>query len=184
TSAVYRQSARHHAGHAERDADNRYLWRMNRRRLDAESVRDAALLIAGKLDRRMGGASDRQFIQRPGVHVTPVVDYLNFNADDPANHRRSVYRFLFRTLPDPFMESMDCPDGSQLSPVRTESVTALQALSMLNDKLLVRLSEHVARRVEALSLDPRRRPALLYRLLLCREPTAREAEVIGAYAAS
>jgi hypothetical protein len=181
TSAVYRQSTRHNPAFAAADADNRYLWRMNRRRLDAESIHDAVLLISGKLDRTMGGPSVKQFIQKPGVHVTPVVDYLNFDVDAPANYRRSVYRFVFRTLPDPFMESMDCPDGSQLTPVRGSSVTALQALTMLNDKFIVRQSEHVAARVADVGRD--RQVETMYRLILGRAPTAKEAKAVGAYAA-
>jgi hypothetical protein len=154
---------------------------MNRRRLDAESIHDAVLLISGKLDRTMGAPSVKQFIQKPGVHVTPVVDYLNFDVDAPANYRRSVYRFVFRTLPDPFMESMDCPDGSQLTPVRGSSVTALQALTMLNDKFIVRQSEHIAARVAAVGRD--KQVETMYRLILGRAPTAKEAKAVGAYAA-
>src|SRR5437868_9289019 len=95
TSAVYRQSSHHVPRFAAVDGDNRYLWRMNRTRLDAESLRDAVLLASGKLDRTMGGPSVKQFNQGPGVHVTPLVDYLNFDVDRPENYRRSVYRFLF-----------------------------------------------------------------------------------------
>jgi hypothetical protein len=182
TSAVYRQATGHDPAYAEIDADNRYLWRMNRRRLDAESLHDAVLQISGKLDRRMGGPSVKQFIQTPGVHVTPVVDYLNFNVDDPANFRRSVYRFVFRTLPDPFMESLDCPDGSQLTPKRGASVTALQALTMLNDKLIVRQCEVIADRVARAGPDTPARVAAMYRLILGRAPTPREARAVGAYA--
>ena len=69
------------------------------------------------VDWRMGGPSDRQFSLSPGVHVTPVVDYAKFNPGTTAGRRRSVYRFLFRTLPDPFMDALDCPEGSQLAPV-------------------------------------------------------------------
>ena len=110
---------------SERDPDLGF----GRVRIDAESIRDAVLQMSGKMDLTMGGPSARQFIETPGIQVTPTLDYANFNPDDPANHRRSVYRFLFRTLPDPFMESMDCPDHSQLTPVRSTSVTALQALA-------------------------------------------------------
>jgi hypothetical protein len=165
------------------DGDNRYLWRMNRRRLDAEAIHDAVLRVSDKLDRTMGGVSVKQFIQTPGIHVTPNVDYLNFNVDDSANFRRSVYRFVFRTLPDPFMESLDCPDGSQLTPVRSASVTALQALSMLNDKFVVRQSEHVASRVAHADHDLGRQVVAAYRLILGRAPTSSEARAVGAYAA-
>lgn len=67
---------------------------------------------------------------------------------------RSVYRFIFRTLPDPLMETLDVADSSQLTAVRNSSVTALQALSMLNNPLVVRQSEHLAARP--------RRPAVIW----------------------
>ena len=114
TSAAYRQSTRHEPRFAEIDNDNRYLWRMTRMRLDAEELRDAVLLSAGRLDRKMGGPSVKQFNMSPGVHVTPNVDYLGFNVDRPEMNRRAVYRFVFRTLPDPFLEAaLDCPDASR-----------------------------------------------------------------------
>jgi len=76
TSAVYRQAARHDARSAEIDADNRFLWRMNRRRLDAESVHDAILSASGQLDRTMSGPSVQQIRNSSmASHVTPVVDY-------------------------------------------------------------------------------------------------------------
>ena len=118
---------------------------MNRRRLDAESLRDSVLLLAGKLDRKMGGPSVKQFVETPGIHVTPKVDYEAFDIDRPEQHRRGVYRFVFRTLPDPFLEALDCPDAAQLTPVRTTSMSALQALALLHDRFMVRMSEHVAR---------------------------------------
>lgn len=182
TSAVYCQASRHDPRQAGVDADNLYLWRMNRRRLDAESIRDTVLAVSGKLDRTMGGPSVKQFIQTPGIHVTPNVDYASFNVDDPANTRRSVYRFLFRTLPDPFMETLDCPDASQLSPKRSESVSALQALAMLNDKFVLRQCEHLAERVRGAGEVPVQ-IAQVYQLLLGRVPTEKETAAVQAYAA-
>jgi len=124
----------------------------------------------------------KQFIQTPGVHVTPNVDYVNFDPDDRAQYRRSIYRFIFRTLPDPFMESLDCPDGSQLTPVRGASITALQALSMLNDKVIVRQCEHIAARAAARTPDPAKEVALLYQWILGRAPTAKETQAVSGYA--
>jgi mono/diheme cytochrome c family protein len=181
TSATYRQSSRHHAEYAKRDGDNLYLWRMTPARLDAESLRDAVLQVSGKLDRRMGGPSDRHFLQSPGIHRTPKVDYLAFDPDSPGGHRRSVYRFLFRTLPDPFMDALDCPDASQFTAVRASSVTVLQALAMLNDQFMVRMSEHFARRVAAAGpVEAQVRQA--YLLALGREPTGHETAALAAYA--
>jgi hypothetical protein len=182
TSAVYRQSSRHDPRFAASDGDNRYLWRMNRTRLDAEEVRDAVLLAAGKLDRTMGGPSVKQFIQTPGIHVTPVVDYTNFDVDRPENYRRSVYRFVFRTLPDPLMEALDCPDSSQLTPARTVSVTPLQALAMLNNKFMVRMSEHLAARAAKEATDLPSQIGICYRFALGREPTAKESSLLADHA--
>jgi hypothetical protein len=182
TSAAYRQSSEYRADFAAIDADNRLLWRMNRGRLDAESVRDAVLQITGTLDRAMGGPSAKQFILTQGSHVTPMVDYLGFDPDSPENFRRSVYRFVFRTLPDPFMESLDCADASQLTPARNVSVSALQALAMLNNKFMVRQSEHLAERISAAGDDLPRRMAMLYELVLGRPPSDEESREFCEYA--
>ncbi len=162
TSATYRQSSRiadipaaQTAKAIAADVDNRFLWRMNRQRLDAECVRDTVLEVSGRLDLRMGGPSDRQFTLRPGVHVTPVVDYSKFNLDSEAGRRRSVYRFLFRTLPDPFMEAFDCPSGDELTPLRTSSITVQQALAMWNDAFIARHCEFLATRLQTLGARQR-----------------------------
>ncbi|HTU26071.1 MAG TPA: PSD1 and planctomycete cytochrome C domain-containing protein [Pirellulales bacterium] len=182
-SATYRQSSQIDDARAQIDAQNRLLWRMNRTRLDAETIRDSILEISGKLDLTMGGPSVKQFVQSPGVHVTPKVDYLSYDIDAPGNHRRSIYRFLFRTLPDPFLESLDCPDGSQLTPTRSESVGALQALAMLNDRFVVRQSEHTAARLASESSDLPGQIRRLFQLVLLREPTEAERTRWEEYAA-
>jgi hypothetical protein len=183
TSAVYRQSSQHQARLSEIDAENRYLWRMNRSRLDAESLRDAVLLAAGKLDRAMGGPSVKQFNMSPGIHVTPNVDYVNFDMDRPENYRRSVYRFVFRTLPDPFMQALDCVDSSQLTAVRSASVTPLQALAMLHNKFMIRMSEHLAERAAKRGGNLSDQIRAVYELTLNRAPTAKEARLLTEYAA-
>ena len=181
TSAVYQQSSDIRPDAMRQDADNRWLWRMSRRRLDAESYRDAMLQVVGTLDRSVGGPSVRQFIQTPGTHVTPNVDYQGFDVDAAANYRRSVYRFVFRTIPDPLMEALDCPDASQLAPKRNTSLTALQALATLNDKLLVRQSELFAERLQREEPSLAARMTLAFRRTLGREPDADELQALSAY---
>jgi hypothetical protein len=154
---------------------------MNRSRLDAESVRDAVLSASGKLDHTMGGPSVKHFLQSPGIHVTPKVDYLSYDLDSSGSYRRSVYRFLFRTLPDPFMDALDCPDASQFTPVRSSSVTALQALAMLNDRFMVRQSEHFAARVAAAG-DVQAQVRRAFLLALGRPPTEKEITALSSYA--
>lgn len=126
------------------DAENALVWRMNRTRMDAEEVRDTLLQASGRLDLRMGGPGDRQFELQPGIHVTPRVDYARFDRDSEAAGRRSLYRFLFRTLPDPFMDALDCPAGDQLTPVRTSGITVQQALALWNDEFVLRQSTQFA----------------------------------------
>ena len=104
--------------------------------------------MSGRLDLRMGGVSDQQFDLQPGIHVTPKVDYTKFDVDGDTAHRRSVYRFLFRTLPDPMMDALDCPAGDQLTPVRNNSVTVQQALALWNSAFTVRYAEHFANRLD------------------------------------
>jgi hypothetical protein len=181
-SATYRQSCGHNPNFARIDSGNRYLWRMNRARLDAEAVRDAVLQISGKLDLHMGGPSAQQFVMTPGKHVTPNVDYAAFDVDSPANYRRSIYRFVFRTLPDPFMDSLDCADASQLTPVRSVSMTAIQALAMLNNHFMVRQSEHLAERLTKMHPARDKQIAAAYELSLGRLPRREEAKELSAYA--
>ena len=182
-SSVYQQSCRNDSHFAELDGDNRLLWRMNRNRLDAESIRDAVLQITGKLDLTMGGPPVKQFhFEDPNPENTPVVDYSRFDVDSPASFRRSIYRFLFRTLPDPFLDTLDCADTSQLTPVRNVSITALQALALWNDAFILRQSEHFAARVASGGAIPEQ-IKLAYELALGRPPTNRERRDLASYAA-
>jgi hypothetical protein len=178
TSAAYKQSVRHDERAAKLDADNRLLWRANRRRLDAESFRDAVLSVSGRLDLTMGGPSVRQFKLSKGNFQTPRIDYTAFDWDAPGADRRSVYRFVYRTLPDPFMAALDFPDASQLAPVRGFSASATQALALYNNAFVLRHSEHFAARIvkDAHPLHQ------AFRLALLREPTTEEAERFAAYA--
>ena len=145
TSAAYRQVSTHNEAAARVDSDNRLLWRMNRIRVDAEGVRDAVLAVAGKLDLTMGGPSVRMFAFKDDH--SPVYDYAKFDPDAPGAYRRSIYRFIVRSVPDPFMERLDCPDPSVLTPKRTMTLTAIQALAMWNNPFMVRMAEHLAARV-------------------------------------
>ncbi len=184
TSATYRQRcvAEDPHGVAAIDPDNRLLSHMNRARLDAEQVRDGILQASGRLDLRMGGPGDRQFDLQPGIHVTPRVDYTKFDVDADAGRRRGIYRFLFRTLPDPFMDALDCPAGDQLTPVRGAGVTVQQALALWNDVFVTRHAEHLARRIEGERAGPEARIARAFELLLQRPPTSAESTEFVGYA--
>lgn len=180
TSSVYRQSSQANAQHAKLDSGNRYLWRMNRQRLDAECIHDALLQIAGKLDLKMGGPSAKLFFFK-NDH-SPVYDYERFDLDDPAGFRRSIYRFIVRSVPDPFMECLDCADPSILTPKRNATLTSLQALALLNNPFAVRQAERLAERASKTARDPARQIEAVYRLTLGRRPTAQESKLLTDYA--
>src|SRR5262249_1565726 len=116
-SRTYRQASAHHAGFARLDGDNRYLWRMNRQRLDAESMRDSVPAVSGKLDMKMYGPGFDLF--RFKDDHSPVYDHLDAaRISDPETWRRTVYRFVVRSVPNPFLESLDCADPNINVPVR------------------------------------------------------------------
>jgi hypothetical protein len=173
TSAAYRQSSAAREDGAKLDADNRLLWRMNRMRLDAEAVRDSVLAAAGTLDLTMGGPSAEWYWFKDDH--SPVYDYARFDPDAPGAHRRSIYRFIVRSVPDPLMERLDCPDPSVLTPKRSTTITAIQALAMMNNPFVLRMAEHFAAR--AGNVDS------AVRLALGREATQEERSGYGAYAA-
>jgi hypothetical protein len=171
TSATYRQSSSSKPEFARLDGDNRYLWRMNRARLDAESIHDAMLLISGQLDLTMGGPAIQQFFFKDDH--SPVYDYTQFDADSPAARRRGIYRFVVRSVPDPLMDALDCPNASILSPKRNVTTTSLQALAVLNDPFVLKQCQHFAGRV-ANAGDLKKQIEQAYQLALNRRPTAVE----------
>jgi hypothetical protein len=180
TSSVYRQSSQDQPQYARIDSSNQFLWRMNRWRLDAESVRDSALAISGQLDLTMGGPSDQEFFFKDDH--SPTYDYARFEVAKAARHRRGIYRFLVRSVPDPLMESLDCPDASLLTPKRNTTLTALQALAMLNDSLLLKQAERLAGRLRALRPDVEGQIEQACWFVLSRSPTKEETLQLGTYA--
>ena len=187
TSATYRQSVVHRENAATLDADNRLLWRMNRSRLTAEQVRDSLLQMSGQLDLTMGGPAAVQFVHRGKATFLPdggapaFLDYEAFPPDSPENRRRAIYRFMFRTVADPLMDALDAPDGGALTPVRSQSTTALQAFALLNNAFVIRQCEHIAARVEK-DAEADTKISRTFRLLLQREPHADELTRFTAYA--
>jgi len=146
TSHTYRQVSDDDPDKSIIDADNQWLWRMNRRRLEAEEIRDAIMFVSGALDLKMGGPGYRLFeLERP--EHSPHYEYHKFDHSDPSTHRRSIYRFIVRSQPDPWMTTMDCADSSQSTPKRDETLTALQSLSLLNNQFNLVMAEKFQERL-------------------------------------
>src|SRR5438105_9171412 len=146
---------------------------MNRQRLDAESLRDAVLAVSGQLDLRPGGPGFELF--RFKDDHSPVYDHSALEKiHDPATYRRTVYRFVVRSVPNPFLDCLDCADPNINTPVRNTTLTALQALALLNDPFMVRQAEHFAARLQTVSRDPDRQVEAAYRLAFGRLPQPEE----------
>ena len=153
-SSVYRQSSEHDEHNAAIDGSNQYLWRMNRRRLEAEELRDSILSATGVLDKTMGGPGYYLFELERAEH-SPHYEYHKFNPSNPLSHRRSIYGFIVRSQPNPWMTTLDCADSSQSTPKRNETLTSLQALSLLNNRFVLVLAQMFSDRLkrEATTLD-------------------------------
>jgi hypothetical protein len=179
TSATYRQSSASNEKAEAIDGENRFLWRMNRNRLDAEQIRDSILAVSGNFDLTMGGPSVRQFYFKDDH--SPVYDYARHDVDGPGNRRRSIYRFVVRSVTDPFMDTLDCADPSLLTPKRNTTMTALQALAMLNDPLVTRQAEHFADRLRRDAKSSEKQIERAYRLCFGRSATKEETRTAKSY---
>lgn len=180
-SKTYRQRSAPRAEAMALDAGNRLLWRMPHRRLDAESVRDASLAVAGLLNEQRGGPSFQDF--RAYVHKNSQY-YEPLDQAGPQFDRRSIYRMWARGGRNPLLDTLDCPDPSVAVPKRGSTTTPLQALSMLNGDFLLRMADAMAARLEREAGDDRRKQvALACQLVWSRGPTESETEAMTRFAA-
>lgn len=143
TSAAYRQSSLPVASAAALDADNRLLWRKEPLRLEAEAVRDAMLFAAGELSGSMGGPGYEDFT----TFTSNSQFYVPLDPEGPSFARRSLYRTWVRSGRNRFLDVFDCPDPSTKTPRRAVTTTPLQALSLLNNSFVLRMSDRFAERV-------------------------------------
>jgi hypothetical protein len=138
------------------------------------------LQVSGKLDLKMGGPSFQDFVIDQPAH-SPHYEYHLHDPNDPRSHRRSIYRFLVRSQPQPWMAALDCADPSMRVDKRNESLSALQALALLNNGFMVTMSGHFAERVAREAKTPAEQSQLLYRQALAREPSATEQALLSEF---
>jgi cytochrome c553 len=178
TSAAYRQASAARDDCAAIDVDNHYLWRQSRRKLEAEAIRDAVLAAAGTLDLTMGGPGWQDFrIEHP--QHSPHYRYDLADPEDKKTWRRGVYRFIVRSQTQPFMTCLDCADPSMRVEKRNESISALQALALLNNGFMVVQARQLADRVvREAGDDPAAQVKRAFELSLGRDPEAEEAAAL------
>ncbi|HWE92445.1 MAG TPA: DUF1553 domain-containing protein [Tepidisphaeraceae bacterium] len=170
-SATYRQSSRTNAGAFRADPGNRLLWRQSPRRLEAEALRDAMLATAGELNADVSGAAYQDFY----TFTNNTTFYEPRDYVGESFNRRSVYRTWVRSGRSPLLDVFDCPDPSTRSPHRPVTTTPLQALSLMNDSFVLRMSDRLAGRVaREAGGDVTRQIALAYELAFGRPATAEE----------
>ncbi|HLX46387.1 MAG TPA: DUF1553 domain-containing protein [Bryobacteraceae bacterium] len=145
TSAAYRQSSKSRPELEERDPYNRLLARQERLRLDAEVIRDSALVSSGLLNPAVGGPSVYPPIPANAMSGTQVKRPWPTETG-PNRYRRGVYTFFFRASPAPNLALFDAPDGTSTCTRRIRSNSPLQALTLLNDDAFVEFAQGLAKR--------------------------------------
>ena len=189
TSSVYRQRTENDAKKAEIDPENKLLWRMSRRRLDAEFLRDGALAVAGALNPRMFGRPMKTPIEREVydlIFTEGEPDNLwPVEVDERDHHRRSLYLLNKRTVRLPMLANFDQPDAMTSCPVRPVSTHALQALSLLNSGTMRGAARMLAARLDGeCGGDALCRVKRAYLLALAREPEPVEMDEARAFVAA
>ena len=168
TSKTWQLASAHHEGNLAKDSDNKLYWRFDRRRLDAESIRDSMLQLGGNLD-----------LKRPGAHPFPEKGkwrfsaHYQFKAVYPSNHR-SVYLMVQRLHHHPFLAIFNGPDTSASTPMRDRSIVPMQALFMSNSEFVETQSKGLADSLLNAEQDPTKRLQLAFARVYSRDPSESE----------
>ncbi|HUG69615.1 MAG TPA: PSD1 and planctomycete cytochrome C domain-containing protein [Pirellulaceae bacterium] len=160
TSSVYRQMSVNREDATRVDPENRLLWKMNRRRLDFESLRDVVLAVSDNLTTEMYG---------------PALDLFGGNQSHP---RRSIYGFIDRLDVSPLLTTFDFPNPIASSPQRDSTTVPPQALYLMNNPFAATAARELAKRLQDESPDSSGRIGRAYEVLFGREPT--EGELVTA----
>ncbi len=199
-SQTYVQSSLHplQDEYATRDPNNRLWWKMERKRLDAEALRDALLLASGRLDRKLGGPSFKPDISAEALEGLSRKSAAWRASSPDEQRRRSIYTYMQRSLLPPLMTTFDLCDSTEPCGQRDVSIVAPQALALLNNAFAHEQSEALAVRVgqsREVASGPNGDAAndakitheqvrAVWRAVLARDPSAREEQAALAHVAA
>lgn len=167
-SRTYQAASEGGASNAMIDPDNQFLWKFNRRRLDAEAIRDSLLMISGDLD-----------TTRPGPHPFPHHSTWTFTQHKPfvdvyESRQRSIYLMTQRIQKHPYLAIFDGADTNLSAAQRQVTTTPLQALFMMNSTFVHERAEQLARRLVTEAAGSTGRIDRAHRLILGRPATPGE----------
>ena len=170
TSHVYRLGSSSNEIAEQIDPQNRLLWRMNQRRLEAEAIRDSILVASGQIDLTPG---EKSIVTKIGDgDIGRGIDPSRFTVNDT---KRSVYLPIVRGAVPEMLRVFDFPEPSIISGQRDVTTVPTQALYMMNSPFVVEQSQYMAKRILAdRQLDDSDRVNLAYQLALCRRASADE----------
>ena len=172
-SSAYRQDSRsaNEKAYAATDPENKWLWKANRRRLEAEEIRDTMLAISGRLNTKAGGPSVMVAIDPELIKDLKRPQYWVPTRDKTEHDRRTIYMIYKRNLILPFMQVFDSPDTLISCARRDQSTHAPQALELLNGTVSNDLALSLAKRLTG---TPRERVDSAFKLAAGRLPNERE----------
>ena len=186
TSQTWQQSSLHprDTEYAERDSSNRLWWRANRRRLNAEALRDSLLVVSGEIDLRIGGEGFKPTISAEALEGFSRKGAAWEAAAPEDQRRRSLYIYVSRSLMPPMMTTFDQCDTTLPCAQRDVTTVTPQALAMLNNDFVHARSKALAARVAATARSPDERIEATWKLAVGRIPTDDERDLAREHLAS
>jgi hypothetical protein len=181
-SNTYRMSKRSLSEYADRDPEDRLLWRVPYRRLEVEAVRDSMLAVSGQLNLLMYGPGVYPEVPKGALEGHSDPDKVWKPSGEREASRRTVYVHVKRSLLVPLVEVLDFCDTARSSARRGVTTVAPQALTLFNGAFVNRQAHDLALRLEKeAGGDPSKQIDLAYRLALCRPPTENERVALLAF---